>query len=101
MSYQDRLARLRELCEEHNAVISEDPELAKNQLDIPKLVRAIKIAGGTTEDSLKALSYENLVQCGLPVALAKRAANEIFRAKKVSRGSKDSPAGKKSPHKTF
>lgn len=44
------------------------------------IIAKIQAFGGTTQESLRELTWEDLEQCGLPRLLARRIANQVFRA---------------------
>lgn len=72
MTYENKIERARQLVEEHNQALPESP------VDFEKFFSELKKAGGTSEETLKACSFEELADMGLPKLLARRVA-AIFR----------------------
>jgi len=93
MSIQEKFEGVRALVEQHNAVLG--GETANGYVNPDQFIECIKLAGGTTEDRLKAMSYEDILQCLptranpaggppiKPVGVAKDIA-KIFRGKEDS-----------------
>ncbi len=93
MSIQEKFDAARALIEQHNVVLGGEQALGYVTPD--NFINCIKLAGGTTEDRLKAMSYEDILQCLpapanpaggspiKPVSLAKDIA-KIFRGKEDS-----------------
>jgi hypothetical protein len=80
MSYEEKLARAKELVEAHcQAAVGGDAEAMWSGFHA-KLVAA----GGTSDEALKACSFEDLEECGLPKLLAKSVA-QVFRGRDESR----------------
>lgn len=71
MSYEDKLDAIRNLIEQHN-------EKWQKHVDFSKFRENLCNAGGTNEEVLKLVSFEDLEKFGLPLLLAKQAAS-IFR----------------------
>lgn len=80
MTYDSKIASANELVGRHNAAAGED-----NKVDFEGFVRELKKIGGTTEDALRACSWEDLESCGLPRLLA-RAVAEVFRVRDTEHG---------------
>jgi hypothetical protein len=91
MSIQEKFDAARSVVEQHNVVLG--GETASGYVNPDNFINCIKLAGGTTEDRLKALSYEEILLClphGLaggppikPIGLAKDIA-KIFRGREDS-----------------
>lgn len=71
--YDQKIAKARQLLEQHNSTVDEDC-----QINFDHFLKNLQKAGGTSEDALKAVSWEDLKDCGLPVILARRV-SYIFR----------------------
>lgn len=88
MSLQEKFEAARVVLEQHNTILG-GPE-ASGYVNADNFEKCIKLAGGTSEDRLKAMSYEDILQCLpavpagghpiKPVGLAKDIA-KIFRGK--------------------
>jgi len=82
MSLQDRLEAVRPLLVEHNDAVGGDGQTGF--IDIEAFFRNLKASGASTEDRLKSLSYEDILEClpswenVKPKLLAKSIA-QIFR----------------------
>lgn len=74
MAYQDKLDAARAKIEEHNKTLPEG-----KRVNIDDFVTKLQEAGGTSEETLAACSYEDLIAAGLPKLLAQVVANTIFR----------------------
>ncbi len=72
MSYTQKMSNAEGLVTSHN-------EAVKNKVDWIKFQENLQEAGGTTEESLKLCSFEDLEKFGLPRLLARSVAN-IFRS---------------------
>ncbi len=93
MSIQEKFEAARSVVEQHNVVLG--GETAIGYVNPDNFINCIKLAGGTTEDRLKAMSYEDILHCLptpanpaggppiKPVGLAKDIAR-IFRGKEDS-----------------
>lgn len=93
MSIQEKFDAARSVVEQHNVVLG--GESAVGYVNPDHFTNCIKLAGGTTEDRLKAMSYEDILHCLpapanplggpaiKPVGLAKDIA-KIFRGKEDS-----------------
>lgn len=93
MSIQEKFEAARSVVEQHNVVLG--GETAIGYVNPDNFINCIKLAGGTTEDRLKSLSYEDILLCLptpanpaggpsiKPVGLAKDIA-KIFRGKEDS-----------------
>lgn len=82
MAYDSKIASARELVARHNEAAGEDEG---NKVDFEGFVKELKKIGGTTEDALRACSWEDLEYCGLPRLLA-RAVAEVFRSRETEKG---------------
>lgn len=94
MSLQDKLDAARKLVEEHIKVldlktvpyIKEGCNTSESYFSVDSFIQKIKLAGGTNEERLKSLSYEDILAAmpeinGMkPIALAKDIA-KVFRGK--------------------
>jgi hypothetical protein len=74
MSHADKLAQAIALIGKHNEQLDE-----AERISVPKFEAALKKAGGTTEDTLRECTWEDLEDCGLPKILARKIA-QLFRA---------------------
>ena len=54
MSYQDKLDRTSVLIEEHNK------EKGSKTINAEEFVQCVKVSGGTSEDLLKSMSYDDI-----------------------------------------
>ncbi len=78
MSYQDKTARARAMIAEHNqASLAIDPNI--KPVDPTAVFGRLVALGGSTEEALTNLTWEDLEGCGVPRILARRIANEVFR----------------------
>lgn len=89
MSIDEKFLSVRALISEHNTAIGGEGK--PGFIDVEKFSVNVKMAGGTTEDRLKRMSYEDILKClpefegGIkPIALAKDVAS-IFRGKEESK----------------
>ena len=77
MSYDSKIAVARETIEQHNSNVTED----KNKVDFDKFLEKLRNMGGSSDEALKAVSWEDLHDChdgGLPKIMARRLAY-VFR----------------------
>lgn len=74
-AYQQKLARASEIIANHNSGLS-DPSVP---LDWAVIEAKIKELGGTTDNSLREMTWEDLQDCGIPRLLAREIANQVFR----------------------
>lgn len=79
MSYEEKLARAKEMVEAHNVTAGSLANVAWDPFHA-KLVAS----GGTSDEGLKACSWEELEEWGLPRLLAKSVA-QVFRGRDESR----------------
>lgn len=70
--YQQKLDQAVALIEEHNAK-------ASSKVDAAKFIDCLKTNGATSDETLKFAMYEDLTGCGLPVMLARRIVETVFR----------------------
>ena len=61
------------------------------KIDINNVIKKIKQHGGTTEDALRELTWEDLQECGLPKLLARSIANNVFRAPQAATSASSTP----------
>jgi hypothetical protein len=73
MSYDSKIASARQTIESHNSTVEE-----KLKIDFDKFLSKLQEFGGTSEDVLQAVTWEDLEKCGIPVILARRLAF-VFR----------------------
>ena len=73
MSYDTKIKSAQDIITEHNSNV-EDSE----QIDFDKFMDKLRKAGGTSGDALKACSWEDIQDCGVPRLIARRIAH-IFR----------------------
>jgi len=74
MSVQEKLAQVLGLLDKHNSSVEDQAD----KVNVEEFQRKLKKLGGTTEEALAEAKWEDLQNAGLPVILARRAA-EIFR----------------------
>jgi hypothetical protein len=72
MSYELKIERVKDIVEQHNEEIKEEG------VNFISFLEKLKKMGGTSEDALKAISWEDLQECGLPKIIARRVAH-LFR----------------------
>jgi hypothetical protein len=72
MTYQEKLSEAISLIEQHNVS-------AVEKVDPAAFERALKAAGGTTDNALRECSWEDLERCNLPRMLA-RVIAKVFRS---------------------
>jgi len=87
MSYQDKVDGALALLREHNDAIGGEPQdFTRGRINPEEFITCIKASGGTTDDRLKAFSYEDILEClpshnnVKPRIIAKELA-KIFRGK--------------------
>ncbi len=73
MSYSDKIAKTQEIIQGHNNV-------AKKKVEYETFLLNLQEAGGTTDETIKLCTWEDLEKFGLPTLLAKQVA-AVFRAK--------------------
>lgn len=74
MSHADKLAQAIALIESHNAQLDN----ADDKISVAQFQTKLKKLGGTSEDTLRECSWEDLEECGLPRILARKIAS-LFR----------------------
>lgn len=74
MTYEDKIERARTLVAQHNEAVGSD-----NSVDFERFLSELKKSGGTSEDRLRACSFEDLETYGLPKLLAKEVGH-VFRS---------------------
>lgn len=72
MSYDSKIAVARETIEQHNSNVTE------NKVDFDVFVEKLRNMGGSSDEALKAVSWEDLQDCGLPKIMARRL-SYVFR----------------------
>lgn len=75
MSYQDKMTQIISVIEQYNETSGSDAK----KVDLAEFTRKLKQAGATSEDTLRAATFEDFEDAGLPKIIARRAA-EIARA---------------------
>ena len=85
MSYDSKIAVARDTIEQHNSNVTEDD----NKVDFDKFVEKLRNMGGSSDEALKAVSWEDLQDCGLPRIMARRM-SYIFRKDSDDNGSTSS-----------
>lgn len=78
--YTDKLSRAQIVIDEHNIHLSDDKKLDWNAIK-----SKIAELGGTSEETLSEMTWEDLQDCGIPRVLARRIANQIFRQAVIKR----------------
>lgn len=76
--YEQKLSLAKAVIEQHNAGLPDNEKLSWEQISA-----RLKGMGGTTDEALKAVSWEDLIECGIPRILARQIANAIFRKEEV------------------
>lgn len=71
MSYDEKIQVARKVIEDHN-------EVADEEINFEEFIRKLRSLGGSSEDALKAASWEDLQECGLPRIMARRLTH-VFR----------------------
>lgn len=72
MSYDSKIASAREVIEQHNSNVTD------SKVDFDKFLEKLRNMGGSSDEALKAVSWEDLQECGLPRIMARRM-SYIFR----------------------
>jgi len=72
MSYNSKIENAKNIIEEHNKNVLE------NQINFDDFLGKLKTMGGSSEDALMAVSWEDLQECGLPKIISRRLAH-LFR----------------------
>lgn len=85
-TYDAKITAFKELLTQFNTHIDEDA-----RVDVEGVVKKLRTSGATTDEALKACSWEDIKDCGVPVLLAKQAA-KIFRGKVEESAPTDSTA---------
>lgn len=75
MSYDTQIAAARQIISDHNNTISDDAKI-----NFDDFLACLQKAGGTTEQALRHVSFEDLESCGLPRILARSVA-QTFRGR--------------------
>ena len=76
-SYDHKIAAAQEIVEEHNSHIDESD--SESRLSWDDILIKLKKMGGTTEETLREMTWEDIQYCGVPRILARRIANQVFR----------------------
>ncbi len=80
MSYDQKIQSARKIINEHNSN-------ADNQVKFEEFVKKLTNLGGSSDDALRAVSWEDLQDCGLPKIMARRL-TYIFRKTSDDNGGK-------------
>jgi hypothetical protein len=83
MSYDSKIAVARDTIEQHNSNVTD------NKVDFDKFVEKLRNMGGSSDEALKAVSWEDLQDCGLPKIMARRM-SYVFRKDSDDNGSTSS-----------
>lgn len=76
-AYDQKISTASELVNKHNERLQNDD----HKLKWEEILANLHAAGGTTDEALQAVTWEDLEDCGLPKILARQIANTIFRKK--------------------
>ena len=82
MSYDSKIQSARKVIEQHNFNVEES-----HKVDFDKFLENLRNLGGTSEETLKAVSWEDLQDCGIPKIMA-RSLSHIFRQASSGNGEK-------------
>jgi len=74
MSYDSKIAAVREVVEQHNSNVTDN----FNKVNFSPFLEKLRNMGGSSEETLKAVSWEDLQECGLPKIMARRI-SYVFR----------------------
>ena len=80
MSYDSKIQAARKVIDEHNAN-------ADNQINFEEFIKKLTDLGGSSEEALKAASWDDLQECGVPKIMARRL-TYLFRQDSGNGGSK-------------
>ena len=80
MSYDQKIQAARKVIDEHNAN-------ADKQIDFEEFTKKLRELGGSSEEALKASSWEDLQDCGIPKIMARRL-TYLFRQDSNEEGGK-------------
>ena len=83
MSYDSKIAVARETIEQHNSNVTD------HKVDFDRFVEKLRNMGGSSDEALKAVSWEDLQECGLPKIMARRL-SYVFRKDSNDNGSTSS-----------
>lgn len=76
-SYDHKVTAAQAIVEEHNSHI--DDADSESHLSWDDILIKLKKMGGTTEETLREMTWEDIQDCGVPRILARRIANQVFR----------------------
>lgn len=76
-AYQRKVATAKAIIDEHNSHLDEAD--SESHLSWDKILANLKRMGGTTEETLREMAWEDLEDAGVPRILARRIANNVFR----------------------
>ena len=75
--YDHKVTAAQAIVEEHNSHIDEAD--SESRLSWDDILIKLKKRGGTTEETLREMTWEDIQDCGVPRILARRIANQVFR----------------------
>lgn len=67
MSYDQKIESARKVIDEHNGNVDKE-----DQIDFAEFTKKLRKDGGSSDEALKAVSWEDLQKCGLPSIMARR-----------------------------
>jgi len=73
MSFDSKIQSARQVIDEHNSTVD-----APDKIDFDNFLQSLRKLGGTSEQTLKAVSWEDLQSCGIPKIMARSLAH-MFR----------------------
>ena len=76
-SYDHKITAAQAIVEEHNSHIDEAD--SESRLSWDEILIKLKKMGGTTEETLREMTWEDIQDCEVPRILARRIANQVFR----------------------
>jgi hypothetical protein len=82
MSYDSKIQSARIVIEKHNSNVEDF-----HKIDFDKFLENLRNLGGTSEETLRAVSWEDLQECGIPRIMA-RSLSHIFRQDSDGNGGK-------------
>ena len=88
MSYDSKIAVARDAIEQHNSTVD-------TPVDFDKFLEELRDMGGSSDEALKAVSWEDLQDCGLPRIMARRISFNFRQDSKDEGGSSAYVSSKK------
>lgn len=82
MSYDSKIASAQSVIEQHNSNVTD----TENKVNFDQFLEKLRNMGGSSDETLKAVSWEDLQDCGLPKIMARRI-SYIFRQDSEDNGS--------------